>query len=88
MVYLRLWDPYGLRMHGQYLVEYDPTRPGVSPEGISLHAHVVVTPYSKEAKRFASVKEALEYWRTSFGVRWDGEPNRPLTFFNVEVLGD
>lgn len=41
-----------------------------------------------KAKRFATAEEALTFYRTvspSRPTRPDGEPNRPLTAFSVEV---
>jgi hypothetical protein len=67
-----------------YLVEYDPMRPGVSPEGEPMLAHMVTTRDPEQATVF-SPAEALALWQLSNGVRPDGKPNRPLTAFNVEI---
>ena len=68
---------------GQYLMEYDPARPGVDPEGRKMIAHVVTTPDPEKALVFPSMDEALETWRRSHGTREDCRPNRPLTAFTV-----
>lgn len=42
-----------------------------------------------EAKHFADLTEALAFWQTQSRVRPrrpDGEPNRPLTGFSVEIV--
>jgi hypothetical protein len=73
-------------LDGKYLVEYDPTRPGVSPDGLPMTAHVAVTDDPEKAARFPTLEEALETWRLSHGLREDGKPNRPLTAFGVEFV--
>lgn len=73
---------------GQYLVEYDPDRPGVDPDGSPMLAHIVASPDIERAKKFPSAREAMEEWRRisrSVPTRPDGKPNRPLTAFTVEV---
>lgn len=72
-------------MDGQWVVEYDPSRPGMSPDGIEMIAHLITTPLPEQARTFATLSEALDYWRQSYGMRWDGEPNRPLTAFSVAI---
>lgn len=69
----------------QWVVEYDPTRPGVDPEGRPMIAHLVTSPDPNEAQEFASVHEAETCWKQTYGVRKDGRPNRPLTAFVVEI---
>jgi hypothetical protein len=42
-----------------------------------------------EARRFPDVRAALTYWKRQSTVqplRTDGQPNRPLTAFTVDVL--
>ncbi len=77
---------------GQYLVEYDPERDGVAPDGTPMLAYIVTTPDIAKAKRFASKIEAFECWRQiskrdPYGGRLapDGKPNRPLTAFTVQI---
>lgn len=74
---------------GQYLVEYDPDRRGVAPNGAALTAHIVCSPERFDAKEFRSVVEAMIEWKRAsraWPVReHDGQPNRPLTAFTVEI---
>lgn len=73
---------------GEYLVEYDPDRPSLSPDGHPMIAHIRTTPDPAQARVFASGSEAMECWRqqsTRDPVRPDGRPNRPLTAFTVEI---
>ena len=52
---------------------------------------IVMTQKLEEAKRFDSPGEALEYYRTASKVvplRPDGRPNRPLTAYNVQIMGE
>lgn len=70
---------------GQYLVEYDPSRPGVDPRGEPMTAHLVTTPNRGNAREFRNTLEALECWRQAHGTRPDGKPNRPLTAYHVMV---
>lgn len=70
---------------GAYVVEYDPWRKGVSPSGHLMTCHLIVTRNPDKAKVYASSKEAFEEWKRDAGVRPDGEPNRPLTAYNVEI---
>lgn len=54
----------------------------------SGHGRFEFTTIPGRAKRFESVADALMYWRTQstrYPLRPDGEPNRPLTAFTVEV---
>lgn len=69
----------------QWVVEYDPTRRGVDPEGRPMIAHLVTTSDAREAREFATVTEAEAYWKQTHGARKDGRPNRPLTAFIVEI---
>ena len=68
---------------GQYVMEYDPSRPGVDPEGREMVAHIVTTPDPEKARIFETLEEALALWKQSHGIREDGRPNRPLTAFTV-----
>lgn len=43
----------------------------------------------ERAKRYATRADAMEAWRlpsTTYPVRPDGQPNRPLTAFNIELI--
>jgi hypothetical protein len=71
---------------GQWLVEYDPTRPGVAPDGRAMTVHIVCTPDPHKAQVFESVKDLHELWTRSTGrTRPDGQPDRPLTAFNLAI---
>jgi hypothetical protein len=70
---------------GQWLLEYDVTRPGVSPDGLPTLAHLLTTPDKSAALRFDGVEALHAAWSASAGLRPDGAPNRPLTAFNIEV---
>ncbi len=69
---------------GQWIVEYDPTRPGRDPDGHPMTAHIVCSPDPAQARRFATTDEAQAFWQTTSGrTRPDGQPDRPLTAFSV-----
>ena len=61
---IRITDPWALWMDGKYVVEYDPSRPGMTEEGIGLICHLVVTDDPAQARRFPGILEALEFWRS------------------------
>ena len=81
---------------GQYVVEYDPA---LTPLGgaipnprdrrdIEATFKLVTSPNIKEARGFPSVVEAMRYLRQvcpNQPFRDDGEPNRPLTAFTIEL---
>lgn len=49
---------------------------------------VYTTPERREARQFPGTVSALEYWKRQSKVtplRDDGQPNRPLTAYSVEV---
>jgi hypothetical protein len=66
---------------GQWLVEYDPTRPGSDPHGRPMFAHIVTTPDAAKALRFPDVAAAVDYYRADSGLPYPR--NRPLTAFTV-----
>jgi hypothetical protein len=67
---------------GKWVVEYDPTRPGLDPNGRPIPIHLVVTDDpEQEAKLFPSNFEALEYWRQPSGQ--PAPRDRPLTAYTV-----
>ncbi len=73
---------------GQYVLEYDPERNGVAPDGRLMSAHIVTTKDVGRARRWATGGEALAFWRQVCQrepTRIDGKPNRPLTAFTVEI---
>lgn len=69
---------------GKYLVAYDPAYhpPGEEYDGGLLE----VTDDINRAMQFENAAAALAKWRESYGIREDGEPNRPLSAWSVEVL--
>lgn len=74
---------------GQYLVEYDPSRVGTQPvTGRPMPVfHLVTTPDIRKATRF-STSEVVSVYRAvdrRNPVNPDGQPNRPLTAFTVEI---
>lgn len=70
---------------GQWLVEYDPARPGVLPDGTAMPAHVVTTPDAGRARVFATSAQAYSYAFAGSGRRRaaDGMPDRPLTAYTL-----
>jgi hypothetical protein len=81
-----LCDGSATPFDGKYVLEYDPTRPGVSPDGEAMIAHLRVTEDPNAARQFQDAGEALAFWKLAHGLRPDGAPNRPLTAFTVEIL--
>jgi hypothetical protein len=68
---------------GQYVELYDPTY--IHPEGYD-GGLLVTTPDEARALRFPTVEAAFACYRQEFGRRHDGEPNRPLTAWTVEIF--
>ena len=68
---------------GKFVKAYDPSYhlPGGEYDGGILE----VTDDPDEALQFPYAAAAIECWRKSHGIRIDGEPNRPLTAFTVEL---
>ena len=67
---------------GQYVEHYDPD----ARDGLG---EVQTTPDPSRAKRYATQLEATAEWRrvsTVRPLRPDGEPNRPLTAYHVEII--
>lgn len=72
---------------GMWLVEYDPGRPGVAPDGRPMLAHITATDDPAKAQRFTSIADFHDLWRATSGrTRPDGRPDRPLTAFDVEYV--
>ena len=69
---------------GKYVCVFDPAwfEPGEPYDGGLL----IVTPDREKARHFASAQQAIDYWRQAYGTRPDGEPNRPLTAYTVEIM--
>jgi len=69
---------------GQYIIEYDPSQQGFSPDGSPMLCLLRTTPDISEATHYTDIMAALCVYQQFDGVRSDGKPNRPLTFFHVE----
>ena len=72
---------------GQFVQEYDPNRNDESDRPHTVY--LTTTLNLLEAKKFDNVAAALEFWKLTderCPLRPDGEPNRPLTAFSVEVV--
>ncbi len=68
---------------GKWVAEYDPTRH--TPSGGYDGGILKVTSDPEKALKFDNAAEAFEKWRQAYRMRPDGEPNRPLTAFSVQV---
>lgn len=68
---------------GQYLVEYDPTRPGCLPDGRKLMAHIVTSPDPAQARQFADAAEAHRVWTAPSGRPYPR--NAPLTAYTIAL---
>jgi hypothetical protein len=68
---------------GKYVKAYDPTYvdPVFGYDGGLLE----VTDNLQEAMRFGDVSDAFKKYRQAYGLRPDGEPNRPLTAWTITV---
>lgn len=66
---------------GQWLVEYDPTRPGTGPNGQPMSAHIVCSPNLADAHRFPDTAAAHACWTAQSGKPWP--KNAPLTAYTV-----
>lgn len=66
----------------KYVKKYDPTY--VRPEGYD-GGILEVTADPKEALRFPDFEAAMTAYRQAFGTRADGQPNRPLTAWSIEI---
>jgi hypothetical protein len=68
---------------GQWLVEYDPTRPGVDPTGQPMTAHIVTTPDRSQARVFPDGVTAWREWKRESGLPYPR--NAPLTAFSTSI---
>jgi hypothetical protein len=68
---------------GQYVLEYHPTR--MQRYGYYDESVLKTTGDMLEAKRFEDVAAAVKCYRLTHGLRPDGQPNRPLTAWSVEI---
>jgi hypothetical protein len=68
-------------VEGWYLADY-------TPDGYDGLGDAVMTPRKRQAKRYPTMIDATEHWRSvskTHPVRRDGKPNRPLTAFTIEI---
>lgn len=84
-VILILGSALGFRseIDGNYIEDYMPDN---DPAGLGT---LLVTDNIKKAKQFGVYREAWEFWKQQsrrVPFRPDGEPNRPLTAYCVEIL--
>jgi len=66
----------------QYIVEYDPDRPGQS-NGVTLTYFLLTTANIESATQYPDMMAALCVYQ-QFAEDSNGEPYRPLTAFHVE----
>lgn len=82
MALIRIWG-YATgdasEFDGTFVKFYDPFW--------GTQGRLITTPDPAQAKVYPDGKAAFEEWRRSRGVRPDGKPDRPLTAFNVEIIG-
>lgn len=74
--------PYELFPEPQYLVSFDPSLPMGDPNMVKTSKEAA------DAKLFATSADAFNFWKTTHKTmpkRPDGKPNRPLTFYTVEI---
>jgi hypothetical protein len=67
---------------GQYLSKYDPN-------GYEGRGKFQTTPWPNEAMAFPDQEAAMRFWKQQSKVkplRADGQPNRPLTAYTIEVV--
>ena len=84
MKILGLLDGTSTPFDDQYVVVYDPTQQGFTPDGAPMLCRLETTRDIDQARHFDDAIEAMTLYRLSDGVRPDGRPNRPITAFNVE----
>jgi hypothetical protein len=72
------------RFDNGYVAEYDPA---YAPPGLPYDGGLLsVTDDIGQAMQFPNAATALEKWREPFGIRTDGEQNRPLTAWSIEIV--
>lgn len=72
----------------QYVKEYDPNRDGISADGRVMICHLVTTSSIRRARKFDSIMDATNFYMQVSQrepIRYDGRPNRPLTYFTVDI---
>jgi hypothetical protein len=69
---------------GKYLVDYDPTP---QEDEAGEFVHLVVTDRRQDARQFDHIHEAMDVYlgASTKGPRLDGQPDRPLSAYSVEV---
>ena len=70
-------------LDGRWVVEYDPTRPGVDHNGRSMPVHLVTTDDRSQAARFPNQAAAHAEWVKPSGRPWP--LNAPLTAWTVSI---
>lgn len=58
------------------------------PDAFNGRGFLTVTNDQQKAKKFATFKDAMDFWKIQSKVRPfrpDGKPNRPLTAYTIEV---
>lgn len=80
---LTLSDGTPTELTNTFVVEYDPTV--LMEDGGYDGGLLRTTRDPSKAKEFADIQAVQECWMQSYGLREDGEPNRPLTAYNVQV---
>ena len=68
---------------GQYVRRYDPTFR--EADGRYAGGILETTRDRTQALQFEDAGAALAKWREPYGMRADGEPNRPLAAWTVEI---
>ena len=69
---------------GRYVAIYNPA---YWPEGEPYDGGLLATTENvRNAKHFPTAQAAMDSYRQSYGLRRDGEPNRPLTAWTVEIF--
>lgn len=68
---------------GQWVVDYDPKRPGTDPDGKPMTIHLRCSPDRAQARRFPNPVAAHDYWRTPSGKPHPAD--RPLTAFHIMI---
>jgi hypothetical protein len=56
------------------------------PERVSSMDWLVLTRRLEDALRWPDFASAHSAYMTSIGTRWDGQPDRPLTAFSVQIF--
>jgi hypothetical protein len=64
---------------GQYVVRYEPRFAKLGQQWLWT------SPNIEEALEFPNLSDAHEFLMQSIGTRWDGQPDRPITVFHVQI---